>query len=264
MRASKSILEETVNLCKEVAQYIREQVDQVSSGDIEVKDMNSLVSYVDKEAEKSIIETLKELVPEAGFITEEGTSDIGVKEINWIIDPLDGTTNFLRGIPHFSTSIALMEQGVITMGVVYDIMLDVAYATVRGEGATANGKPISVSATNETKEAIVATGFPYRRDANMNANFKALEYCVLNCRGVRRFGSAALDLAYVASGKFDVYYENTLNIWDIAAGVLLIEEAGGKISDYSGGNDYLNRGGVIASNNHLFSGMSKGLLEIYS
>lgn len=264
MRATKSILEETVNLCKEIALYIREQLDQVSSGDIEVKDMNSLVSYVDKEAEKSIIKKLTELVPEAGFITEEGTSEVGVKKINWIIDPLDGTTNFLRGIPHFSTSIALMEDDVITLGVVYDIMLDVAYSTVRGEGASANGKLISVSTTKETKEAIVATGFPYRRDAHMNANFKALEYCVLNCRGVRRFGSAALDLAYVASGKFDAYYENTLNIWDIAAGVLLIEEAGGRICDYSGGTDYLNRGGVIAVNNYLFDDLSKGLLGIYS
>ena len=257
------ILKEVEALCEEVAVYIRKQLTEVTTGDIEVKDMNSLVSYVDKEAEKMIINRLSQLVPEAGYITEEGTSEIGVRSSNWIIDPLDGTTNFLRQIPHFSTSIALIENGEVTLGVVYDTMLDVAYSAIRGGGAKANGKPIQVSETKELKEVIIATGFPYRRDSNMAANFKALEYCVLNCRGVRRFGSAALDLAYVASGKFDAYYENTLNIWDIAAGVLLVEEAGGSICDYKGGQDYLNRGGVIAVNGNLFGELSEGLLGIY-
>lgn len=243
---------------------MREELEKVSSQDIEVKDMNSLVSYVDKHAEQMIVEALKKVTPDAGFITEEDTLDQPDKSQVWIIDPLDGTTNYLRKIPHFSTSIAFMEDGIVTMGIVYETMHDIAYTAIKGQGAWMNKVSLSVSRVEEMKEAIVVSGFPYTRDENMESNFNIMKYCVKNCRGFRRLGSAALDLAYVAAGKIDVYYENSLNIWDIAAGILLVQEAGGKMTDYKGGQDYMGTGSVIAANKHLHPPISAAIAEAYA
>lgn len=240
-----------IKICAEVAAFIRTEIYQVNAADIEQKEMNSLVSYVDKEAENSLVNFLKELTPDAGFITEEDTIDTKGKAQTWIIDPLDGTTNFLHKIPHFSISIALLEGEEVTLGIVYEIMLDNAYTAIKGQGAWENKTPIKVSSTIEPLESIVITGFPYRRDINIEASLAVLKHCVINCRGVRRLGSAALDLAYVASGKIDIYYENALNIWDLAAGALLVEEAGGKVTDYSGTRNFLKHGAIISSNGTL-------------
>ena len=244
--------DELTSLCQKVAVFIRDQVNTVSASDIEIKDMNSLVSYVDKEAEKKIVLKLKTLIPEAGFITEENTVKQEDKSLIWIIDPLDGTTNFLHKIPHFSISIALMQEGKVVLGIVYEIMLDNAYTAIRGAGAWENDKKINVTATTDMLNAVVVTGFPYRRDLDIDASLRVLKYCVMHCRGVRRLGSAALDLAYVAAGKIDIYYENALNIWDIAAGALLVEEAGGIMTDYYGEKNYLKQGSIISSNPHLY------------
>jgi len=253
-----------VHLCADIAVFIRENLYKVTNSDIETKDENSLVSYVDKQAEQMIVSALRARTPDAGFITEEDTQNETNKSKIWIIDPLDGTTNFLRKIPHFSTSIALMEDGVITLGIVYEIMLDNAYTAIKGQGAWLNDKPISVSNVSELSKAMVVTGFPYRKDINMAANFEILKYCVHNCRGIRRLGSAALDLAYVAAGNIDIYYENSINIWDIAAGVLLVEEAGGKISDYQGGQNHLQKGSVISSNSFLYDSITPIILKAHS
>lgn len=240
------------SLCQEVSKFIKAELSQVKDADVETKDMNSLVSYVDKEAERMIVDSLTQLTPEAGFITEEDTVDQTDKALTWIVDPLDGTTNFLQKIPHFSISIALMEDRKISVGIVYEIMLDTAYTAIRGEGAWEGTKKMTVSAKQDMSTAIVVTGFPYRKDIDIDVSLAILKYCVMHCRGVRRLGSAALDLAYVASGKIDIYYENALNIWDIAAGALLIQEAGGSITDYQGGDQFLN-GTLISSNGHLQS-----------
>lgn len=250
-------------LCIEVATFIKAELHEVSDTDIETKDMNSLVSYVDKEAEKMIVKSLSQLTPSAGFITEEDTEDRHDKALTWIIDPLDGTTNFLQKIPHFSISIALMEAGEITLGIVYEIMLDNPYTAIKGEGAWEGTRKMSVSPTKEMLSAVVVTGFPYRRDINIDASLAVLKYCIIHCRGVRRLGSAALDLAYVAAGKIDIYYENALNIWDVAAGALLVQEAGGKISDYDGGTDYLE-GTIISSNGHLHNEIHQAILRCHS
>lgn len=242
-------------LCKEVSDFIKAELHKVSASDIEEKDMNSLVSYVDKKAEEMIVASLKKLTPEAGFITEEDTVSQEEKELMWIIDPLDGTTNFLYKIPHFSISIALAKNNELIFGVVYEVMLDNIYTAIRNEGAFENGKPIKVRTSTNLLDAVVVTGFPYKRDKSIEATLNILKFCVLNCRGIRRLGSAALDLAYVASGKIDIYYENTLNIWDMAAGVLLVQEAGGKVSDYDGQSDHLKKGSIIASNKDLYPQM---------
>jgi len=253
-----------VSLCQEVAAFIRDELDKVSATDIEEKELNSLVSYVDKQAEAMIVEALNQVTPGAGFITEEDTEDDRTQALTWIIDPLDGTTNFLRKIPHFSISIALMEDKEVTLGIVYEVMLDVAYTAIKGQGAWANDKPIKVANTDRLSNAIVVTGFPYRKNINMEASFDVLRFCVMNCRGVRRLGSAALDLAYVACGKIDIYYENSLNIWDIAAGILLVQEAGGKVADFKGQQEYHSTGSIISSNAPLFEDIKSAILQHYS
>ena len=252
-----------VNLCQEVSVYMRSQLEQVRNEDIEEKELNSLVSYVDKEAEKMIVKALKEITPDAGFLTEEDTKNEIDKPQVWIIDPIDGTTNYLRKIPHFSTSIALMENGVVTLGIVYETMQDVAYTAIKGQGAWRNDQPLNVSKVDKLSEAIVVTGFPYKRDKNMEANFELLKFCVMNCRGIRRLGSAALDLAYVADGKIDIYYESSLNIWDIAAGILLVQEAKGAMTDLEGNNNFLDSGNVIACSPALHKPMLDAIAQAY-
>ena len=242
---------ELVSLGQSTAQFIRKELNKVDASDIETKDRNSLVSYVDKEAERRIVEHLSAITPEYGFITEEDTDDSVHQDNIWIIDPLDGTTNYLNRIPHFSISIALQSKGDLVLGMVYEVMLDIAYTAIRGFGAWENDKTMKVSQTVKMSEAIVVTGFPYKREFEIDHTLGILKYCILNARGIRRLGSAALDLAYVAAGKLDIYYENTLNIWDLAAGALLVKEAGGQISDYKGEHNYLDEGHIVAANPHL-------------
>jgi len=245
-----SLKSNLITLCEDVASFIRQEIDKVSIHDIETKELNSLVSYVDKEAEKKIVSALKLWTPDAGFITEEDTVANEEKPQVWIIDPLDGTTNFLHKIPHFSISIALMNEGEVVLGIVYEIMLEKSFTAIKGLGAWEDDSPIRVKPTKTLIEAIAVTGFPYKRDKDIDETLATLKYFILNCRGIRRFGSAALDLVYVASGKIDFYYEKTLNIWDIAAGALIVEEAGGQVSGFNS-SKFLESGSVIASNKNL-------------
>lgn len=254
----KDTLEE---LCKEVAGFIRSQLYLVSAEDIESKELNSLVSYVDKQAEDKIVSKLRSVTPDYGFITEEDTDDRTDKEKIWIIDPLDGTTNYLHKIPHFSISIALQDEGEVVLGIVYDIMLDTAYTAIKGFGAWENERQMQVAATRNMDQAIIVTGFPYKRNENLDTSLDILKYCILNSRGIRRLGSAALDLAYIAAGKLDIYYESALNIWDVAAGALLVHEAGGIVTDYQGDNSYNKSGEILAANKHLHPVMQKAIMN---
>lgn len=144
-----------------------------------------------------------------------------------------------------------MEDDEITLGIVYEIMLDIPYTAIKGQGAWMGDRPMQVRDNADLSQSLVVTGFPYRRGLDIDASLAVLKFCVINCRGVRRLGSAALDLAYVAAGKIDIYYENALNIWDIAAGALLVTEAGGRMTDYAGGDTYLKTGRIISSNGQL-------------
>ena len=236
-----------ISICSEVSLFIRAELDFVSHEDIVSKDRNSLVSYVDQEAERKLVAALSSLLPEAGFITEENTVARDNKALMWVIDPLDGTSNYLYRLPHFSISIALMSDGVTIAGIVYEIMHNRAFSAVKGGGAFENNKSITVSDRNKKSEALVVTGFPYEREVRLDDRLAVLKQVILNYRGLRRLGSAALDLAYVASGRFDIYYENELNVWDIAAGKLLVEEAGGVVKDYRGGDDVLRDCSVVAT-----------------
>ena len=164
---------------------------------------------------------------------------------------MDGTTNFLQQIPHFAVSIALRVAGQLQIGVVYDVMREQCFHAVKGNGAFCDHSAISVSNSKSLDEFIIATGFPYSNSLNFKALLNILEYWMRNARGIRRFGSAALDLCFVAVGRLDCYYESTLNVWDVAAGILIVEEAGGKLSDYQGGNNFGKGAEVVASNGHM-------------
>ncbi|HET6991312.1 MAG TPA: inositol monophosphatase family protein, partial [Bacteroidia bacterium] len=190
-------------------------------------------------AEKLFVEALKKIFPAAGFIAEEDSSLVKADAYNWVIDPLDGTTNYLHGVPCFATSVALIENDFPVLGVVNEINQHECFYAWKGGGAWMNGEGISIGRKNSLKEALVATGFPYE-EQGWHEKYMALFSDVQRSSvGIRRPGSAATDIAYVACGRFDAYYEYGIHAWDVAAGVILIQEAGGVVTDFEGGNDYV-------------------------
>jgi myo-inositol-1(or 4)-monophosphatase len=231
---------ETVALVKEAGSFIRKEAKGFDISKIEYKGRsNDLVSYVDKETEKILVAGLRKILPKAGFIGEEGASEEGQDGLQWVIDPLDGTTNFLHGMPSFSISVGLIQGKDILIGVVYEINLDECFYAWKAGGAFLNGNKISISSVNELQKSLIATGFPYSLRGKTDEYFEIIKHMVNHSHGLRRLGSAAVDLCYVACGRFEAYFEFNLHIWDIAAGILIVEEAGGKITDYSGGDDFL-------------------------
>ena len=247
---------ETCGIVKKTGQFIKNELGKVSDHQIEDKDKNSLVSYVDKQAEISLVKELGTLLPEASFITEEETVENQASDLEWIIDPLDGTTNFLHGIPHFAVSVALAAKGQLVLGVILDVCKNEIYYAWKGGGAYMNERAIQVSANKKLAQSIVATGFPYRIPDHETV-IQTFSHFVRDARGIRRWGAAALDLAFVACGRFDVYYEDNLNSWDIAAGAIIVEEAGGHVTDFSDGKDFLRRKQIIASNGTIHQEVTK-------
>jgi myo-inositol-1(or 4)-monophosphatase len=218
--------------------------------EIKFKGEVDLVTKADENAEQAIKQVLRGTFPNYGMLAEEGGELKGEGNVRWIVDPLDGTTNFAHGLPLFCTSIALERDGEIVLGVVYDPMANETYTAERGGGATLNGEPIGVSDTDEPRRALLATGFPYDRD-QVPAAVKLFGQFAVRTQGMRRLGSAALDLCYVAAGRFDGYYERGVKAWDIAAGMMILREAGGKATNYSGHELDLEIGEVVASNGLL-------------
>lgn len=243
----KNLCAESLPLIKRTGKFIREELFKVEKSQIEVKDLNSLVSYVDMEAERQLVNDLGGLFPEAGFITEEDTVEQKHNGTAWIIDPLDGTSNYLHKIPHFAISVALMVDNQIVLGIVLNAYTGECFYAWKNGGAYLNGQVISVSETSEVSQSIIATGFPYKAE-EVDPLMRTLGYFMQNGRGIRRFGAAALDLVFVACGRFDSYYEATLNAWDVAAGALIVQEAGGSVTDFKNGRDYLFGQTIIASN----------------
>jgi myo-inositol-1(or 4)-monophosphatase len=237
------------HLAKEVGEFIQGESRTFTLDKIEHKGARDLVSYVDKEAEKKIVRGLKEILPEAGFITEEDTIEKTENALKWIIDPLDGTTNFLHKLPTYAVSIALMKNEEYLLGVVYEPNLKECFYAWKNGGAYCNGNKISVSKINTLGDSLIATGFPYSLLDKTDNYFKIIRSFVEKTHGLRRIGSAAVDLCYVACGRFEGYFEFNLKIWDISAGVLIVQEAGGTVSDYYGGNDYIYGKELLASGN---------------
>ncbi|MDQ3100328.1 MAG: inositol monophosphatase [Bacteroidota bacterium] len=230
-----------------IAAFIREEAERFTEAGVSIKSLNNLVTHVDHTAEDRIVEGLEQLVPGAGFIAEEGSGEQGTG-LNWVIDPLDGTTNFVHGLPCYCISIALLDGSEPLVGVVHEVTRDERFTAWKAGGARLNGKPIRVSARSNLQESLLATGFPYDDFGREAEYMELLRELMHRTRGIRRLGSAAADLAYVACGRFEAFYEYGLNSWDVAAGVLLVREAGGKVSGFAPGVDPLFGEEVVASN----------------
>ncbi|WP_435355471.1 inositol monophosphatase family protein [Emticicia sp. SJ17W-69] len=240
------ICQQTIEVAQEAGAFIAQESAKFKRSSVEYKDVNNVVSYVDKETEKLIVTGLRKIVPEAGFITEEGTAETSDSEgLNWIIDPLDGTANFIHGLPNYSVSLALAHGKDVLVGVVYNVCTKEIFSATKGGGAFRNGEKIQVSPIKHLGESLLATGFPYYKFENQDKYLLILESLMQKTHGLRRMGSAAIDLAYTACGYFDGFYEYNLNSWDMAAGILLVIEAGGFASDFSGGDNHLFGGDVV-------------------
>jgi len=244
----KELCEFTCEIARTVGQFMAGERKTFNDSKIENKGLHDLVSYVDKASEKQIIEKLSKLLPESGFIAEEGTNDKRGERFNWVIDPLDGTTNFIQGVPIYAVSIGLLDNDELVLGVVYEVGRDECFYAWKGGGAYLNGNPIRVSKRDNINDALLATGFPYNDFSKMETYMQFLEWTMKNARGVRRLGSAATDLAYVACGRFDAFWEYDLKPWDVAAGAVIVKEAGGTVTDYKGGSNYLFGREIVATN----------------
>lgn len=219
-----------------------------------------LVTEADKASEKRILEILQERVPDHPILSEEtGMHENNAQDYLWTIDPIDGTTNYAHALPFCCVSIALLLRGSPQIGVVYNPLMDELFHAVKGQGAFLNHVPLSVSKNGELSKSLLATGFPYNRRDTEDNNYKEFIQLTNRSQGVRRFGAAALDLAYVAAGRLDGYWEHGIKIWDIAAGALLVEEAGGTVSDYDQGPLDLEAGRILATNGLVHAAISKEL-----
>lgn len=246
----------TQNVChtaKTTGAFIREQIGRVHNEQIEEKSLNSLVSYVDQEAERRIVADLRAILPTAAFLTEEATVAQSSAEYRWIIDPLDGTTNFLFELPCFAVSIALERNGKLILGVVYEIGRDECFYAWQDGGAWCNDKRIYCRKNGELAQSLLATGFPYYDYSRMEPYLALFRDLMQHTRGIRRWGSAATDLAYTACGRYDGFFEYSLNAWDIAAGIVLVREAGGICTDFAGGGGSLLNGEIVAASRTLHS-----------
>jgi myo-inositol-1(or 4)-monophosphatase len=248
----KEICIEIEKAAREAGEFIMKESQGFDIRKTEKKGLNDFVSYVDKGSERMLVQRLSLLLPEAGFLTEEGTIKKDGLKYCWVIDPLDGTTNFLHGFHPYAISIGLLEYDEIIAGVVYEAGGKESFVAWKGGGAWLNGSRIHVSQAERLSDSLVATGFPYNDFDRIDSYMKCLTYLCQHTHGIRRLGSAAIDLAYVACGRFEVFYEYGLHPWDIAAGTLIVREAGGKVSDFSGNEKNLNGDEFIAGNSNVF------------
>ncbi|WP_029407972.1 inositol monophosphatase family protein [Thiomicrorhabdus sp. Milos-T2] len=239
---------------------ILHHLDRIDQLTVEHKGRNDYVSEVDKEAENTIIQTIKKYYPDHDILAEEsGASKKHGKasDVRWIIDPLDGTTNFLHQFPQFSVSIAIEVKGKIEHGLVFDPIRDEMFTATRGSGAFLNNHRLRVSPQKTLDNALLATGFPYHDFSYIDAYMASFKSFMMSTAGIRRAGSAALDLAYVACGRVDGFWEFNLKPWDIAAGAIIIKEAGGLATDFNGGDNFLNSGNILAANPKLYKEMAQ-------
>jgi myo-inositol-1(or 4)-monophosphatase len=254
----ESIEKGVIETCRDVSEFMRKESAAFDRTRIEQKhgDFNNLVSYVDKESEKKIVAALQKIFPAAGFITEEGTVEQSKnQEFNWIIDPLDGTTNYLHGFPLYAISIALTQNNQPILGVVHHVVPDECFHSIKGGKAYCNKQEIRVSAISILQESLLATGFPYYHLDKSDVYLDIIKDFLKKSHGIRRLGSAAIDLAYVACGKLEGFFEYNLNAWDVAAGAFIVQQAGGKVTDFKEGNNFLFGGELCASNTSVHSEM---------
>ncbi len=247
----------------EAGTFLKENVGKVNTVEMKMGEVRNLVSNIDRGAEERIIRRIREQYPTHAVLAEESGGSRQEVEFRWIIDPLDGTTNFLHGLPIFSVTVGVERRGEVVAGVVYNPNLNEMFVAEKGSGAFLNGERISVSTSNALINSLVVTGFPYNIAENPDHAVDHFVHFVYEARGVRRLGSAAIDLAYVAMGRFDGFWEVSLQPWDMAAGVLLVNEAGGRTSDFSGHPTSIYRKQIVASNGLIHDDMIRVLARAY-
>ncbi len=248
------ILDQVLEVTADVGAFQVEHWNKVITSEIEEKTANQLVSFVDKESEKVLKQRLSTILPSSSFLGEEsGSDELEDSDFLWIVDPLDGTTNYLHGLPVFSISVALLKNGEPIVGVVDCPVLKETFTAYLGGGAHLNGESISVEQNNNLSDTLIATGFPYYKFDRMEAYLEVLADLMQNTHGLRRMGSAAIDLAYTACGRFDGFFEMNLSPWDVAAGVLLVREAGGKVTDFQGNSSVIFNKEILASSKSIYS-----------
>ena len=252
-----------VRAARRAGSVITRSFEQVDRLDVVTKAPNDFVSEVDRQAEQVIIETLQDAYPQHGILAEESGAAAGRKgndeDYQWIIDPLDGTTNYLHGFPQFAVSIALRYKGRLEQAVIYDPLRQELFTASRGAGAQLNDRRLRVSARKGLDGALLGTGFPFKEQQHLDAYLATFKALFPMTAGIRRPGSAALDLAYVAAGRLDGFWEIGLQPWDMAAGALLVQEAGGLVSDFGGGNDFMETGNLVAGNPKVFKAMLQAI-----
>lgn len=241
----EKICQQLCDLVIETGKFIQKEAESFSADKIEFKGTHDLVSYVDKQAEIMLVSGLSSLLPEAGFITEEKTINKTGEVFTWIIDPLDGTTNFMHGLPVYSISVALMEKTDLVMGVVLELNRNELFYAWKGSPAFLNGKEIKVSSPSSMEHSLIATGFPYSDFKEIDAYLQLMKRMMIEGQGLRRLGSAAIDTCYVACGRFEAYFEFNINSYDVAGGMFILQQAGGRFSAFDPAQD--SAGAIFSS-----------------
>jgi myo-inositol-1(or 4)-monophosphatase len=250
----ETLCQQAILVVHEAADFIAQQAKKIGEIAVQEKSLHNLVSYVDVEAEKILVHGLQKLLPQAGFITEENSiKENATAEYVWVIDPLDGTTNFLHGLPLYCVSVGLLHKGKSILGIVHEVSSNETFYAWKNGGAFLNGNKITTRSVSDMNEALIVTGFFYNDVDVLEKFLNILRQMMKRTRGFRRLGSAALDLAYVAAGRCDAFYEFNLNSWDVAGGVVIVEEAGGIVSTFSKTDDYLFGKEIIASSKGIYN-----------
>jgi myo-inositol-1(or 4)-monophosphatase len=259
MSGADNKLDFALDVSKRAGAKLLSRFEKLKESDVSFKGKRNLVTVADKESEQFIVGEIRRLFPDHSILAEEETKDREETSWQWIIDPLDGTINYAHGHPFFCISIALLREGRVAMGVIHAPLLDETYYAESGKGAFLDGRELSVSVSDELINSLLATGFAYVREETMSNNLANFNRLSLKARGVRRYGSAAIDLAYVAAGRLEGFWELYLAPWDVAAGSLLVTEAGGRVTDIGGGNDFIYGQNIVASNGLIHDMIAENL-----
>jgi myo-inositol-1(or 4)-monophosphatase len=260
----KKYLDTAVEAARLAAEFILNNLGALSASEIVKKQAFDFVTRVDREAERIILDKLSSVFPDHSFLAEESRHDIGTDGYRWIIDPLDGTTNYIHGFPVTAVSIALQHDEELITGVVLDIFRDELFTSIRGQGAFLNGQRIHVSVTDEMGGALIGTGFPFKQKHLIDHYLRLFKNVLIEVSDLRRPGSASIDLSYVACGRFDGFFEIGLMPWDCAAGALMIKEAGGIITNFGGDDDILTHGNIVAGNPQMHARLFKMVKEVFA
>lgn len=259
-KSIETICNEAIKVAFETGKYLKEEQQKLSRSAVEMKSSRNYVTYIDKTAEKMAVEGLKPIIPDAGFLVEEETVEFKQKEYTWIVDPLDGTTNYIHGDTPYSVSIALMHNEKTILGIVYDPIAEELYTATSEQAAMLNQKPITKSEHKTLENGYIGFGIPYKLDAHGEDILQRATLQFRKC-SFRIKGSAAVELCYVAAGKSDAYFHSGLAPWDVAAGAFILERVGGKCSDFSGGDNYIYGREIVASNGYIHQEIMENIIK---